>query len=1286
MKNMRTNLTLFFLLMVAIVSNAQNPYLPLWEYIPDGEPYVFEDPDRPGEYRVYIYGSHDVMKDAYCGRDQVLWSASVNDLSNWRYDGVIFENRFDRDGRLLNSDSTGDVLYAPDVAMRVENGKKVYYFFPNIQGDERCSLIARSDRPDGPFVPCNWSKTNPRLAEGVLGFDPAVFIDDDGRVYGYWGINNSYMAELEPTTMASIKPGCQVLKDVVSGTNQEGEFHFFEASSMRKIKDKYILIYSSMLPEGMFGFPPSNYNLAWAYAESPLGPFMYGGILIDARALATDPKTGKMICTAHPYGNTHGSIAEINGQWWVFFHRQTGVNEYSRQAMVAPITVEVEEGRGGKVRISQAEYTSEGFAIEGLNPLHKTAAGWACYLIEPKGVVQEYPNFYHSGSYIQSTRLEDSDWYCPVVNNTAGSVVGYKYFNMDITHTYAHLNLLVHLRPQGRDGVVRVFMGAPTMEQGGVEIGQIRLSRNDEQQIREYVVHADQAISFTGKQPLFFVFQSKEQGVSLCELYDFQFEKPTNPFISCNNMDKTIDSLYRRMTLKERVAQLHGQYLGDYFLPNGQLDTAKCERDLIHGAGHFSQFAVSDRATPEQMRDKVNTMQAWLQQHTRIFIPALFHEEVLSGIAAYGATVYPQQIGLACSFNPALAEVKTYQTAGDLRMIGGCLALSPMVDVVRDPSFCRLEESYGEDAYLSSVMGVAFVKGLQHDDLHEGVAACTKHFLGYGGGGDAPLKERMEEILMPHAAIMRCAHSQALMPGYHTVDGVQMVANKHYLTDIARDYLHFDGVIVSDYGAIEQNEAEPDTVHRAAAALKAGNDVDFPSGNAYKYLPQALEQGLITEADIERAVKAVLRLKYRLGLLDSLSTFHSPLSTKIEWDRPEEQQTSYELATQSVVLLQNNGVLPLAGKQKIALVGPNANTMWAMLGDYTYHAMRYFWQMQEEDAFHPVIHTLLEGLQQGLPKGSRLNYSRGCDWTDTLETIIAEGGDSRAEYMRRIQGRQVKNDDVVNRKAALRLAKQSDVIIAAMGENVMLCGENRDRKTLRLPGSQEQFVKELIATGKPVVLVVFGGRAQVISSIAKDCAAIIQAWYPGEMGGIAVADILYGKVVPSGKLSVTYPAVELHEPICYNYGLLPNDERVAWPFGYGLSYTTFAYSNLQLPKEVKTSSKYIDLSLEVTNTGKVDGDEIVQVYLSPIDKSMKHKPIQLKGFARVSVPAGETRPVQVRLYTEQFGYWTPEGWIVESGRFLVKVGASSQDIRLEQEVVLTGKTLIKPLREHYLSE
>ena len=308
---------------------------------------------------------------------------------------------------------------------------------------------------------------------------------------------------------------------------------------MRKVKDKYIFIYSSMLPEGAFGLHRCNYNLAWAYSESPLGPFTYGGILIDARARDRDPQTGKTICTAHPYGNTHGSICEINGQWWVFFHRQTGTDEYARQAMVAPISVEVEEGPGGKVRISEAEYTSEGFCIEGLNPLREMAAGWACYLIEPQGVVQEYPYFHHSGSYVRATRLDSPETpetlsppfkggreglLCPVVNNTAGSVVGYKYLNMNLTHGARNLRLKAHIKPQGVDGRIRVMLGAPTRKQGGTEIGKILISSASRQEKRDYQIAVPKAASFSGKQPLFFVFESQTTGVSIGELYDFQFE------------------------------------------------------------------------------------------------------------------------------------------------------------------------------------------------------------------------------------------------------------------------------------------------------------------------------------------------------------------------------------------------------------------------------------------------------------------------------------------------------------------------------------------------------------------------------------------------------------------------------------------------------------------------------------------------------------------------------------------------------------------------------------------
>ena len=277
-----------------------------------------------------------------------------------------------------------------------------------------------------------------------------------------------------------------------------------------------------------------------------------------------------------------------------------------------------------------------------------------------------------------------------------------------------------------------------------------------------------------------------------------------------------------------------------------------------------------------------------------------------------------------------------------------------------------------------------------------------------------------------------------------------------------------------------------------------------------------------------------------------------------------------------------------------------------------------------------------------------------------------------------------------DKQEALAMAAQCDVIVAAMGENVMLCGENRDRQGLRLPGRQEAFVEELIKTGKPVVLVMFGGRAQVVSGLAERCAAVIQAWYPGEEGGHAVADILYGKVSPSAKLSVSYPKTEINEPVCYNYSA-EQDTRIQWPFGYGLTYTTFDYAHLAVKTSgtVHTSDKFVELTFEVRNTGKVAADEIAQVYLSPATASQPLRPQQLQGFARVPLQPGEQKTVRVKLYLEQFGYYTNDGkrqWNVAPGQYLVKVGSSSADIKLQQTITLVGEPASKPIREYYLSE
>ena len=520
----------------AQLSTPGNPYMPLWEHIPDGEPYVFEDPDLPGKRRVYVYGSHDNLITEYCGRDQVVWSASVDSLNNWRYDGVILVVDKNRDGEPFDSVGTADVLYAPDVTLVTDaNGKKTYYLFPNDQTGGRNGLIAKSDRPDGPFEVCNWSKDNPNLVDGVLQFDPAVFVDDDGRVYGYWGFERSYAAEFDPQTMATVKPGTKIVEDMISGRNQAGIFSFFEASSIRKIKDKYVFIYSRFTKDGEFGLPTSNYTLAYCYSDNPLGPWTYGGTIIDGRAREKDEQ-GNVIASATPDGNTHGSICEINGQWYVFYHRQTGTNEYARQAMVAPIDVKVEEGKGGKVEISEGEYNSQGFALNGLDPFERHSAGICCWYTGPKPATHEWPNNTFYGSYVAAGYGTDSKFDAPydlknntnlVVNNTDGSIVGYKYFNFDADHLErtikdGNLKLVLGLTPEGIDGTIDIMQDRPWTSQGGKKIGEATLKADWEKKRMDIAVDIDKT-NLAGKHAIFLVFHSDTKEKSLCTLEDLEF-------------------------------------------------------------------------------------------------------------------------------------------------------------------------------------------------------------------------------------------------------------------------------------------------------------------------------------------------------------------------------------------------------------------------------------------------------------------------------------------------------------------------------------------------------------------------------------------------------------------------------------------------------------------------------------------------------------------------------------------------------------------------------------------
>lgn len=765
-----------------------------------------------------------------------------------------------------------------------------------------------------------------------------------------------------------------------------------------------------------------------------------------------------------------------------------------------------------------------------------------------------------------------------------------------------------------------------------------------------------------------------------------------------NTIEHMVDSIYNRMTPEERLAQLQGIRI-DAFIENGKISKKKCKELIPNGIGHFSQYACMLNVSPNQLRDYVKDLQDYLINETHTSIPAIFHEEAITGMATKGATTFPQQIGMACTWNPELMFEKTNYTRQSMRKVGSFMALSPNVDIIRNSLFNRGEESYGEDCYLTSRMSYAFVTGLQNKNMENGVAACAKHFLGYGGGSENNednKKVLFEEILMPYDVLVRKANVRNVMTGYHQFKGKYCVFNKYLITDILRDYLQFKGMLVSDYGAISQKgkkEAtgtKEDMINRASNALNAGCDMEFSDGTCFPYIPEAIKEGKISKERFEQAVKTTLRIKVELGLFNKNRKLYK--EGNIDLNNKKGCELAYKSATQAVVLLKNNNILPLKkGIKSIALVGPNANSQWSMLGDYTYQVMNIFHRGNDIDFNYPKIYTLKESLENKLPKSVKINYERGCDWSMNKDSYInmkatgdARFNQSKMDKVKIKLFESTKEKSDIN--SAIIACKKSEIIIAAVGENLTLCGEGRWRKGVNLPGDQEAFVEKLIDTGKPVVLIVFGGRAQVLSKKINDnAAAIIQAWYPGQEGGNALADILTGKVNPSGKMSITYVNKDGIKDICYNQGDIIKKD-VAYPFGYGLSYTKYRYSDIKMPKSVNTDGTDFKISCKITNIGKYQGEEIVQLYVSPKKENENYRPIQLKGFKRVSLKPNETKEVSFTLSPMLMKYFKNDKWQIEASDFTFKIGASSTDIRLSGDLQIKGKTITSRNRDIYFSK
>lgn len=758
------------------------------------------------------------------------------------------------------------------------------------------------------------------------------------------------------------------------------------------------------------------------------------------------------------------------------------------------------------------------------------------------------------------------------------------------------------------------------------------------------------------------------------------------PFFS-EKVIAQVDSVYNKMSMDEKVAQLYGMRPEEVMV-DGKLSLELCRKVIPYGVGHVGQFASMQGFEPNELRDFVRDFQNYIINETPNGIPAIFHEEAITGFAARGATTYPQQIGVASTWNPELVSKKSDETRGVMRMCGATMALSPMVDVIRTQHFNRVEESYGEDCYLSSVMAKAFIESLQGEDLNNGIAACTKHFLGYGGGNLLDEKEIIEEILMPHEVGIRCANSKVVMTSYGMFKDERAVSSHYLHHDILRSYLGYDGLVVSDYSATATKGANKDNdpqylYNRAVEGMNGGNDLELCRVDCYNLLPELVEQGRVSAQRFEEAVKLNLALKANLGLLDKNKKICQ--EGDLNFDSAESRKTAYEIAAQSIVLLKNNGVLPLkSSSPKIALVGPNASTYWSMLGDYTYQSMYSFWRSSTIDPNNPKIYSLKEGIDNiAKAENFDITYERGCDWADESSATL----DTKSEADPRVLSLKmmlISSSDPTSWSGAMKAARNNDVVIAAVGENPTLCGEGRSRKGIRLPGDQERFVEELIDCGRPVVVVMFGGRAQLLSrKILDGAAAIVEAWYPGEEGGNAVADMLFGKVNPSGKLPVSYPLTEKRMALCYNDE--QNKNLIAYPFGHGLSYTSFEYADMKSTPKAEIGEDDINISFSLTNSGDMDGCEVVQLYISPKESNENLKPIQLKGFQRVELKAGETKDVKFTVSPEILSYYNDELWHVDNGKYILKIGSSSEDIRLSQDVELSGSIEAKKNRDIFFS-
>ena len=743
------------------------------------------------------------------------------------------------------------------------------------------------------------------------------------------------------------------------------------------------------------------------------------------------------------------------------------------------------------------------------------------------------------------------------------------------------------------------------------------------------------------------------------------------------SLKKRVEDLMGRMTVEEKCAQLMGLWNGgvEDFKPEIFGDPAKMKE--IFGMGchsvHPAPFGIKDTV---KMR---NAIQKYLVEETRLGIPAIFVDEGQHGMMRPEATVFPQAIGLACSWDTALFEKVYSVVAHEMRSRGTHHALTPVIDVCRDPRWGRTEETYGEDPYLNGMLSVAAVIGLQGGNTgkvgNNSVAATLKHLVGHGesegGLNQGPANYSMRVLrdyhMPPFKMCIDNAKPVSVMPSYNEVDGVPSHSNTWLLKDLLRREWGFKGMIVSDYFGVDQLFTKhfvcTDATDAAMTAFNAGVQYEFPQGNLYKVLPDLVRKRKISKEDIDKAVEQVLAFKFSLGI------FENPYvdeKTAIAVSKSVvHRKTALKAAHESIVLLKNDNLLPLKqGKyKKIAVIGPCAKDLW--LGGYS------------GEPYEKV--SLLDGIKAKSGKGTEVLFAQGCRLTINTTLSYFNWKYDEIKFASR-------DENLKLIKEAVKVASGADLVILAIGENEHLCREAwakthiGDNMTLDLFGEQSELADAITALGKPVVLYLMNGRPLAINELAEKVPAIIEGWYMGQETGTAAADIIFGEVNPSGKLTITFPKSAGQLPLYYNHkpsaqymDYLSQDVNPLFSFGYGLSYTRFRYGKPVLRKTGINKGDTARVTVEVTNTGKVAGDEIVQLYIRDVVSTVTRPVKELRGFARISLKPGETRKVTFDITPDKLAFHNLDmKFVVEPGDFEIMTGPSSRDEDL-QKTVLTVK-------------